>query len=89
MPTVSFTGNLQRHVPCPPCQATGATVREVLECAFARYPGLRSYVVDEHGELRFHMLVFLDGAPVTDRRGLADPVGEASEIHVMQALSGG
>lgn len=89
MPSVSFTGNLQRHVSCPPCRSDGGTVREVLEGAFSLYPGLRGYVLDEHGELRFHMLVFVDGVPVADRRGLGDPVAEAGEVHVMQALSGG
>jgi hypothetical protein len=89
MPRVAFTQNLQRHVACPPCQVAGATVRQSLEEAFARYPRLRGYVLDEHGALRFHMAVFVDGVPVADRRGLLDPVSDTAEITVMQALSGG
>ncbi len=89
MPRVAFTQNLQRHVPCPPCDVLGATVRESLEAAFARYPRLRGYVLDEHGALRFHMAVFVDGEPITDRRALGDPVSATAEICVMQALSGG
>ena len=89
MPRVSFTRNLQRHVACPPCTVAGATVRESLDEAFALYPRLRGYVLDEHGALRFHMAVFVDGEPVADRRTLGDPVAEAAEIYVMQALSGG
>jgi hypothetical protein len=89
MPRVAFTRNLQRHVACPPCAVTGATVRESLEEVFTLYPKLRGYVLDEHGALRFHMAVFVDGVPVTDRRELSDAVPEASEIFVMQALSGG
>ncbi len=89
MPRVAFTRNLQRHVACPPCVVAGATVRESLEAAFASYPKLRGYVLDEHGVLRFHMAVFVDGVPIEDRRGLGDPVSESAEICVMQALSGG
>jgi hypothetical protein len=89
MPRVSFTRNLQRHVACPPCTVAGTTVRESLEGAFALYPRLRGYVLDEHGALRFHMAVFVDGVPVADRKALGDPVPEAAEIYVMQALSGG
>lgn len=89
MSRVAFTANLQRHVACPPCRVEGATVQESLEAAFGLYPRLRGYVLDEHGALRFHMAVFVDGVPVTDRRGLTDPVSERSEIYVMQALSGG
>ena len=89
MPRVTFTANLQRHVPCPPCVVPGGTVREVLEGAFDRYPRLRGYVVDEHGALRPHMAVFVNGLFAPDRRNLGDPVPEDGEVVVMQALSGG
>lgn len=89
MPRVAFTRNLQRHVACPPCAVAGATVRESMEAAFALYPKLQGYVLDEHGALRFHMAVYVDGVPITDRKGLGDPVPETGEIFVMQALSGG
>ncbi len=89
MPRVAFTRNLQRHVACPPCAVAGATVGESLAAAFALYPRLRGYVLDEHGALRFHMSIYVDGVPIADRKGLADPVPEGAEIFVMQALSGG
>jgi hypothetical protein len=89
MPSVAFTRNLQRHVACPPCAVRGATVGESLEAAFTLYPQVRSYVLDEHGALRFHMAVYVDGVPIADRKGLSDPVSESGEIYVMQALSGG
>lgn len=89
MATVSFTPNLQRHVSAPTTTADGATVREVLDRVFADNPRLRGYVVDEQGALRYHMLVFVDGNQISDRARLSDPVKPASEIYVMQALSGG
>lgn len=89
MPRVVFTANLQRHVPCPPCTVEGSTARDVLDAAFAQLPKVRGYVLDEHGELRHHMVVFVNGQACADRRGLSDPVGPSDEIVVMQALSGG
>ncbi|HJV48266.1 MAG TPA: MoaD/ThiS family protein [Geothrix sp.] len=89
MACVTFTGNLRRHVACDPCTVPGASVREALEAAFQLRPRLRGYVVDEHGALRFHMAVFVDGVPIEDRRTLGDPVSDAAQIYVMQALSGG
>lgn len=89
MPRVVFTGNLQRHVACPPSEGTGATVREVLASVFARVPRAEGYVLDEHGALRHHMVVFVDGVAVSDRRDLSDAVAPQSEVFVMQALSGG
>jgi len=87
--TVVFTPNLKRHVECPTETVDGATVRAVLDAVFAQNPRLRGYVVDEQGALRRHMSVFVDGQQIADRDHLSDPVRPASEIYVMQALSGG
>lgn len=89
MPLVRFTANLQRHTRCPPREVSGTTVAEALEAVFAEHPPLRGYIVDEHGGLRHHMAVFVDGRQITDRRGLSDPTPQNSEIFVMHSLSGG
>ncbi len=89
MAKVFFTTNLRRHVDCPETEAVGATVREVLELVFASNDRLRAYVLDEQAALRKHMTILVDGARLKDRTGLSDPVKPASEIYVMQALSGG
>jgi sulfur-carrier protein len=89
MPSIAFTENIQRHVACPPAEVSGRTVREVLDTVFAGNPRARGYVLDEQGELRKHMAIFLDGRMIRDRAGLSDPVGPDSKLYVMQALSGG
>jgi sulfur-carrier protein len=89
MARVTFTRNLQRHVPCPPAAVPGRTVREVLDAAFAGNERARGYVLDDRGALRHHMLVFVDGVQVLDRDRLSDPVAADSEVYVLQALSGG
>jgi molybdopterin synthase sulfur carrier subunit len=89
MPTVVFTPALQRHVACPEARAPGATVREVLDRVFAERPKARGYILDDAGALRHHVVVFVDGTAVSDRRTLSDAVTDSSEVYVMQALSGG
>jgi molybdopterin synthase sulfur carrier subunit len=89
MPTVEFTANLARQTASAACVVEGATVGEVLEAAFAAQPGLRGYVLDDQGALRTHVVVFLDGSTLRDRKGLSDRVTPGSEVFVMQALSGG
>lgn len=86
--TVRFTPNLQRHLDCPPLEARGETVREVLDDAL-RDAKLRAFVLDEQGGLRQHMTVFVDGEQLADRAGLSDPVRDGAELWIMQALSGG
>lgn len=89
MPRVVFTENLQRHVTCPPAVVEGKTVRAVLDAVFATNEIARGYVLDEHGAVRKHMIVFVNGAMIRDRNCLSDPVSDGDEVYVMQALSGG
>ncbi len=89
MAKITFTQAIQRHVACPPTEAEGRTVREVLEQVFAGNPLARGYVLDEQGALRKHMLVFVGGQQIGDRTGLSDAVPPEAEVFVMQALSGG
>ena len=89
MPKVSFTQNIQRYVECPSMDADGKTVGELLNRVFEKIPRARGYVLDEHGMVRRHMVIFLDGDPISDRENLSDPVKPDSEVYVMQALSGG
>ncbi len=89
MVQVSFTENIQRHVACPPCEVAGTTVREVLDAFFAENERARGYVLDDQGGLRKHMIVFVDGRAIKDRRELSDVVADGSELYVIQALSGG
>lgn len=83
---ISFTPNLERHVKCPPCEVEAGTVGAALDAAFALNPAARSYILDEHGALRKHIALFVDGELVRDLSGRLRP---GAELHVMQALSGG
>ena len=85
MPRVVFTSHLQRHLAAADCDVSGATVAAALDAVFKAQPQARGYVLDEQGELRKHVFVFLDGR----RAGLADAVRADSAIHVLQALTGG
>ena len=67
----------------------GRTVREALEAVFAHNQSVRSYVLDDQGALRKHMVIFVAGQQIQDRIELSDPVPENGEIYIMQALSGG
>lgn len=67
----------------------GRTVGEVLAGVFVRHPGLRAYVMDEQGAVRHHVALFVDGRSLARKTHLDHALGEHSELHVMQALSGG
>lgn len=89
MPKIVFAPALQRHVSLPPAVVDGATVRDVLDAALDGNDRARRYILDDQAALRKHMLIFVDGARIADRRSLSDPVKPTSEIYVLQSLSGG
>ncbi len=89
MARVSFTENLQRHLSCPVVRGAGNTVSAVLNDVFQANPALRSYLLDDQGLLRRHVAVYINDRLVADRDRLSDPVVDADEIFVFQALSGG
>lgn len=89
MPFIRFTAHLRSKLKETEFPVGGQTVREALEEAFVRAPGLQGYLLDDQGKVRHHVAIFLDGESITDRDGLSDPLGQETEIVVMQALSGG
>lgn len=89
MVRVAFTENLQRHVSCAAQEVSAATVRLALDAVFADCERARGYVLDEHGALRKHMIIFVNGHPIADRVTLSDALHDHDEVFVMQALSGG
>jgi len=89
MAQLHFTRQLARFLAAPSVMVDAADLRSALEAAFAQQPLLRGYVVDEQGRLRQHVAVFIDGLRCRDRLLLGDPLRPDSEVHVLQALSGG
>ena len=65
------------------------TAAQVIEAVAREHPGLRDRVLDEQGELRRHVNIFIDGENVRFAGGLAAPVGAESEMWIHPALSGG
>ena len=84
-----FTQQLRRFTAAPEVDSAAATLRGALEDAFAATPRLRGYILDDPGHLRKHVIVFIDGVRVRDYEKLNDVLGSASQVHVLQALTGG
>ena len=89
MAQIHFTTWLRQHVPDGPRQAGGETVADALAAVFTELPHVRGYVLDEQGRLRKHVCIFADGVRLPREAALSHPIRPDSELHVMQALSGG
>ncbi len=75
-----YTGGA-KHV-----DADGTTITELLEDMDRRYAGVRFRIVNERGQLRPHVRIFVNREMI---EGLDQPVSANDEVVIIQALSGG
>lgn len=69
--------------------ADGATLSEVLDSLDTSYPGMKGRIVDEQGELRRFVNVYVGNDDVRFLDGLDTPVHEGSQVSVIPAVAGG
>ena len=65
------------------------TAAEVIEAVAREYPGIRDRVLDEQGQLRRHVNIFIDGENARSLGGLSAQVCSASELWIHPSISGG
>lgn len=70
-------------------EASPATAGEALTALMRAHPGVRDRVVDERGDLREHVNVFVGDECIRFTGGLDTPVREGDEITIVPAVSGG
>jgi molybdopterin synthase sulfur carrier subunit len=68
--------------------AEGDTVRELLDDLTARYPGLRSQLVED-GDIAPFVNVYVEGEDVRTLDGLETPVRRGSTVILLPAMAGG
>ena len=69
-------------------EASGSTLRELLEDLSSRLPALGTRVYGE-GEIRSFVNVYVDGEDVRTRDGLDTPVRDSSTVILLPAMAGG
>jgi len=89
MALLIFTQQLARFMTVPQVQTGAADLRAALDEAFAEHPRLRGYVLDEQGQLRENVVIFIDGQRSRERKILNDALAPHSKVYILQALSGG
>ena len=70
-------------------EIAGTTVGTVLAALGQAHPGVGQRVLDEQGTLRRHVNVFVNGESIRYLDGVETPVGDADEVWILPAVSGG
>jgi len=63
----------------------GGTVGEALRALELSHPPIAGWILDEHGRVRRHVNVFVNGA----RAGDGEAVAAGDVLHVLPSISGG
>lgn len=90
MPTVRIPSPLRKLTDGnAEVEVEGNDVRSALHSLEAKHPGIGDRLLDEDGELRRFVNVFVRDEDVRFQEGLDTPVGEDDTISVVPAVAGG
>lgn len=67
----------------------GATVRELIENLEAQHPGLRERLVDDKGQVRRFVNIFVGDEDIRFLKQLDTPLGEGAQVSIVPAIAGG
>ncbi|MFN3974336.1 MAG: ubiquitin-like small modifier protein 1 [Dehalococcoidia bacterium] len=65
------------------------TVAEVVERLEARFPGFRERLLDESGEVRYFVNIYVNGEDVRFLQGLDTTTKPGDEVSIVPAVAGG
>ncbi|HZX05766.1 ubiquitin-like small modifier protein 1 [Kribbella sp.] len=69
--------------------AEGTTLTEVLDSLDTSYPGIKGRVLDESGELRRFVNVYVNDDDVRFSEGLRTPIKDGGQVSIIPAVAGG
>ena len=69
--------------------ADGSSVHDIIRDVEARHPGLAARLLDESGELRRFVNIYVDNEDVRFLQGLSTEVSTDAQISIIPAIAGG
>ena len=88
MISVSFTSALKTFFPhLKNEQVQASSISALIQSLDIKYHGLSDYLLDEKGEIREHVKLYIDNEPVDKVNSAV--LGQNAQVHIIQAISGG
>ena len=69
--------------------AVGKTIEQIVDSLDSAYPGMRERLIDDNGDLRHFVNIYLNGEDIRYIDGLKSPVSDNDELSIVPAVAGG
>ena len=70
-------------------QVGGDTVNDLVNKLDSTYPGMKDRLVDETGDIKRFINIFVNGNEIRTLQGGATPLKDADEVSIIPAMAGG
>jgi molybdopterin synthase sulfur carrier subunit len=70
-------------------QVSGGTINDIIEDLERQYPGVKSRLCDDAGQIKRHVNVFVNDEEIRALQGPDTPVSDKDEVSIVPAMAGG
>ena len=90
MATLFIPSSLRRYTAgLSKVQLDGNTVNEIIENLNGQYPGVKSRLCDESGQIKRYVNIFVNDEEIRSLQGPDTPLSEKDEVSIVPAMAGG
>ncbi len=70
-------------------ESSGANISELIDSLEGQYPGVKSRLCDEQGQIKRYVNVFVNGDEIRTLQGGETTISDSDEISIIPAMAGG
>jgi len=90
MATMFIPSSLRRYTAGQSkAQVSGGTINDIIEDLERQYPGVKSRLCDDAGQIKRHVNVFVNDEEIRALQGPDTPVSDKDEVSIVPAMAGG
>ena len=70
-------------------EGKGASINELIENLESQYPGVKTRLCDDNGQIKRYVNVFVNGEEIRTLQGSNTPITDKDEVSIVPAMAGG
>jgi sulfur-carrier protein len=70
-------------------EGKGASISELIENLESQYPGVKTRLCEDNGQIKRYVNVFVNGEEIRTLQGSETPITDKDEVSIVPAMAGG